>query len=146
MAFACDIVIATEGASFIQPFCKLGLVPDAGGTWILPQLVGRARALGLALLGDTVGAQQAADWGLIWKCVPDGDFVAEVHAVAARLAAGPTLGFARIKQAIDAAATSTLSNQLDLERDFQRELGYSQDYAEGVSAFSGKRSPGFVGR
>lgn len=146
IALACDLVIAVEGASFIQPFCKLGLVPDAGGTWSLPQLVGRARALGLALLGDTLGAQQAADWGLIWKSVPAGDFEAEVNAVARKLAAGPTLGLVRTKQAIDAAATATLEQQLDLERDFQRELGYSQDYAEGVSAFTDKRAPNFAGR
>jgi 2-(1,2-epoxy-1,2-dihydrophenyl)acetyl-CoA isomerase len=146
IALACDVVIAVETASFIQPFCKLGLVPDAGGTWSLPQLVGRARALGLALLGDALGARQAADWGLIWKCVPAGDFEAEVDAIARKLAAGPTLGLARTRQAIDAAAAHTLDQQLDLERDFQRELGYSRDYAEGVSAFTEKRAPDFAGR
>ena len=146
IALACDIVIAVETAIFVQPFCKLGLVPDAGGTWSLPHLVGRARALGLVLLGDAVGAQQAADWGLIWKCVPAAGFEAEVNAVARKLATGPTLGFARTKQAIDAAATATLDQQLNLERDFQRELGYSQDYAEGVSAFTEKRTAKFAGR
>lgn len=146
IALACDIVIAVETARFIQPFCNLGLVPDSGGTWVLPKLVGRARALGMTLLGDALSAQQAADWGLIWKCVPAGDFEAEVNAVATKLAAGPTLGLARTKQAIDAAATSTLGQLLDLERDFQRELGYSLDYAEGVRAFSNKRPPAFVGR
>lgn len=146
IALACDIVVAVETAKFIQPFCNLGLVPDAGGTWFLPQLVGRARAMGLALLGDTLSATQAADWGLIWKCLPAADFEAEVTVLARRLAAGPTLGFARTKQAIDAAATSTLDAQLDRERDAQRELGYSLDYAEGVSAFMGKRKPQFQGK
>jgi 2-(1,2-epoxy-1,2-dihydrophenyl)acetyl-CoA isomerase len=146
IALACDIVVAVETAKFIQPFCNLGLVPDAGGTWFLPQLVGRARAMGLALLGDTLSATQAAEWGLIWKCLPTADFEAEVTALARKLAAGPTLGFARTKQAIDAAATSTLDAQLDRERDAQRELGYSHDYAEGVSAFLGKRKPQFQGK
>jgi 2-(1,2-epoxy-1,2-dihydrophenyl)acetyl-CoA isomerase len=146
IALACDIVIAVQTASFIQSFCKLGLVPDAGGTWVLPKLVGRARAMGLALLGDTLSAQQAADWGLIWKCVPTADFEAEVNAVAHKLATGPTMGFASTKKAIDAAATSTLNEQLDRERDLQRELGYSLDYAEGVAAFTQKRMPRFVGK
>jgi 2-(1,2-epoxy-1,2-dihydrophenyl)acetyl-CoA isomerase len=134
-----------QTASFIQPFCKLGLVPDAGGTWLLPQLVGRARAVGLALLGDKLGAEQAAQWGLIWKCVAAADFENEVNAVARTLAAGPTLGYVRTREAIDQAATSTLDSQLDLERDMQRELGNSEDYAEGVKAFIAKRPPVFVG-
>jgi 2-(1,2-epoxy-1,2-dihydrophenyl)acetyl-CoA isomerase len=146
IALACDIVIAVQTASFIQPFCKLGLVPDAGGTWLLPQLVGRARAMGLALLGDKLSAEQAAQWGLIWKCVATADFEAEVHAIARTLAAGPTLGYLRTRQAIDAAATSTLDAQLDLEAGMQRELGNSLDYAEGVKAFIAKRPPVFVGQ
>ena len=145
IALACDIVIAVQTASFIQPFCKLGLVPDAGGTWLLPQLVGRARAVGLSLLGDKLSASQAAEWGLIWKCVATADFQAEVNAVAKSLAAGPTLGYIRTREAIDAAATSTLDAQLDKERDMQRELGNSEDYAEGVRAFIAKRPPVFVG-
>jgi 2-(1,2-epoxy-1,2-dihydrophenyl)acetyl-CoA isomerase len=146
IAFACDIVIAVETAKFIQPFCKLGLVPDAGGTWFLPQLVGRARALGLALLGDTLSAEQAAEWGLIWKCTSTADFESIVNTIVQQLATGPTLGFVRTKQAIDGAATSTLEAQLDREGDFQRELGYSQDFIEGVNAFMTKRPPQFIGQ
>ena len=146
IALACDIVIAVQTASFIQPFCKLGLVPDAGGTWLLPQLVGRARAMGLALLGDKLSAEQAAQWGLIWKCVATADFEAEVKAIARTLAAGPTLGYVRTREAIDKAATSTLDSQLDLEAALQRELGNSADYAEGVRAFIAKRAPVFVGQ
>ena len=146
IALACDIVIAVQTASFIQPFCKLGLVPDAGGTWLLPQLVGRARAMGLALLGDKLGAEQAAQWGLIWKCVAASEFESEVAAVARTLAAGPTLGYVRTREAIDQAATNTLDSQLDIEAVMQRELGNSQDYPEGVRAFIAKRPPVFVGR
>ena len=146
IALACDIVIAVQTASFIQPFCRLGLVPDAGGTWLLPQAVGRARAMGLALLGDKLSAEQAMQWGLIWKCAASADFEAEVSSVAKALAAGPTLGYVRTREAIDAAATSTLDAQLDLEAVMQRELGNSQDYAEGVKAFIGKRPPVFVGQ
>jgi 2-(1,2-epoxy-1,2-dihydrophenyl)acetyl-CoA isomerase len=146
IALACDIVIAVQTASFIQPFCKLGLVPDAGGTWLLQHAVGRARAMGLALLGDKLSAEQAAQWGLIWKCVATADFDTEVHHVASTLAAGPTLGYVRTREAIDAAATSTLDSQLDLEAGMQRELGNTQDYAEGVKAFIAKRPPVFVGQ
>ena len=146
IALACDIVIAVQTASFIQPFCKLGLVPDAGGTWLLPQLVGRARAVGLALLGDKLSAAQAQEWGLIWKCVATQDFDKEVTTVASALAAGPTLGYVRTREAIDAAATSTLDSQLDLEASLQRELGNSRDYAEGVKAFIAKRPPVFAGQ
>jgi len=145
IALACDIVIAVQTASFIQPFCKLGLVPDAGGTWLLPQLVGRARAVGLAMLGDKLSAEQAQEWGLIWKCVAVADFETEVSKLARTLAAGPTLGYLRTREAIDAAATNTLDSQLDMERDMQRELGNSRDYAEGVQAFIAKRPPVFVG-
>ena len=145
IALACDIVIAVQTASFIQPFCKLGLVPDAGGTWLLPQLVGRARAVGLAMLGDKLSAELAAQWGLIWKCVATADFEAEVGSIVKTLAAGPTLGYLRTREAIDHAATSSLDSQLDLERDMQRELGNSRDYAEGVQAFIAKRPPVFVG-
>ena len=146
IALACDIVVATRSASFIQPFCKLGLVPDTGGTYHLPRLVGTARAMGLALLGDKLTAEQAADWGLIWKCVDDDAFAGEVEQMAAQFASGPTKGFARTKQAIYASPANTFDAQLDLERDYMRELGASDDYREGVSAFIEKRTPRFTGR
>ncbi|HYM47870.1 MAG TPA: 2-(1,2-epoxy-1,2-dihydrophenyl)acetyl-CoA isomerase PaaG [Burkholderiaceae bacterium] len=144
--FACDLVYAAQSASFIQSFSKLGLVPDCGGTWWLPRLIGPARALGLALLGDKLPATQAADWGLIWRCVEDGELMATVMTVARQLAAGPTLGFVRTRQAIDAAMLLPFSAALDLERDYQRELGRSSDYREGVSAFVEKRAARFTGR
>jgi len=146
LALACDLVVATRSASFIEPFCKLGLIPDTGGTYFLPRLVGTARAMGLALLGDKLTAEQAADWGLIWKCIDDDLFVAEVEKLATQLASGPTKGFARTKQAIYASPDNTLDAQLDLERDYMRELGYSEDYREGVAAFVGKRAPLFRGK
>src|SRR5262245_30205878 len=146
IALACDIVIAARSASFIQSFAKLGLVPDSGGTWSLPRLVGTARALGLALLGDKLSAEQAAQWGLIWRCVDDASFATEVDQLAKQLAAAPTRGLARTKQAIYGSGLRTLEQQLDVERDLQRELGYSADYAEGVAAFTEKRAPRFTGR
>jgi 2-(1,2-epoxy-1,2-dihydrophenyl)acetyl-CoA isomerase len=145
IALACDIVIAAQSASFIQAFCKLGLVPDSGGTWFLPRLIGNARALGLAMLGDKLSATQAEAWGLIWRCVEDSQFKSVVDELARQLAAAPTLGLARTKQAIYAGWGQGLAQQLDLERDYQRELGYSNDYREGVAAFTAKRSPHFVG-
>jgi 2-(1,2-epoxy-1,2-dihydrophenyl)acetyl-CoA isomerase len=145
IALACDIVVATRSASFIQPFCRLGLVPDTGGTYFLPRLVGTARALGLALLGDKLAAEQAADWGLIWKCIDDDTFALEVDKIATHLASAPTKGLARTKQAIYASAGNTFDVQLDLERDYMRELGFSNDYREGVSAFIAKRAPNFTG-
>ena len=145
IALACDLVIAARSASFVQSFCKLGLVPDSGGTWVLPRLVGQARALGLALLGDKLPAQQAADWGLIWRCVDDGEFAATVDALAAQLAAAPTRGLVRSKQAIRSSAQYSLEQQLDIERDYMRELGASADYAEGVAAFIEKRAARFTG-
>ena len=146
IALACDIVIATRSASFIQAFCKIGLVPDSGGTYFLPRLVGSARAMGLAFFGDRVTAEQAAEWGLIWKCVDDAEFVATTDAMAAQLADAPTAGLAAIKRALYASSGNTLEQQLDVERDAQRALGNSADYREGVAAFLEKRAPRFSGR
>jgi len=146
IALACDIVIATKSASFIQAFCKIGLVPDSGGTYFLPRLVGSARAMGLAFFGDRVTAEQAAEWGLIWKCVDDGEFVATTDAMAAQFADAPTAGLAAIKRALYASSGNTLEQQLDVERDAQRALGNSADYREGVAAFLEKRAPRFSGR
>jgi len=130
IALACDLVIAAKSASFIQAFCKIGLLPDSGGTYFLPRLVGTARAMGLSLLGDKLPAQQAADWGLIWKCVDDADLASTVDALLA----------------LHASSSATLEAQLDLERDLQRELGNSADYREGVAAFLAKRAPQFTGK
>jgi 2-(1,2-epoxy-1,2-dihydrophenyl)acetyl-CoA isomerase len=146
LALGCDLVIAARSASFIQSFAKLGLVPDCGGTWILPRLAGNARALGLALLGDKLSAEQAAEWGLIWQCVDDADLPAVVQSLAERLAVAPTRGLAATKSAIYGAWEHDLAAQLRVERDHQRALGYSEDYAEGVAAFSAKRTPRFTGR
>jgi 2-(1,2-epoxy-1,2-dihydrophenyl)acetyl-CoA isomerase len=145
IALACDVVVAARSASFIQPFCKLGLVPDSGGTFWLTRALGAPRAMGLSLFGDRVGAEQAEQWGLIWKCVDDAELGCTVQAMARQLAAGPTRGYARVKAAIQAAEAQGLEAQLDLERDFQRELGYSADYLEGVTAFMEKRPPRFSG-
>ncbi len=146
IALACDLVLAAHSASFVQAFARIGLVPDSGGTWFLPRLVGPARALGLALLGEKLPAIEAAQWGLIWRCIDDDDFAAEVDSLAGRLAEAPTLALRRIKQAIADSWRHTLEQQLDVERDLQRELGFSADYAEGVAAFIAKREPRFVGR
>src|ERR1700682_1052836 len=145
IALACDIVIAAKSASFIQAFSKIGLIPDSGGTYFLPRLVGSARAMGLAMLGDKLSAEQAAAWGLIWKCVDDAEFPASVEALVQQLSTAATRGLAATKQAIYAAGENTLEAQLDLERDVQRELGRSADYREGVSAFAAKRPPKFSG-
>jgi 2-(1,2-epoxy-1,2-dihydrophenyl)acetyl-CoA isomerase len=146
IALACDIVIAAESASFIQSFCSIGLVPDSGGTWTLPRLAGRARALGMALLGERISARQAEDWGLIWKCVADAELASTAERMARHLATRPTRGLGLIKRAMLASSDNSLDDQLDLERDLQRLAGRSEDYREGVSAFMEKREPEFKGR
>ncbi len=146
IALACDLVIAARSAAFVQAFSKIGLVPDSGGTWLLPRLAGHARAMGLALLGEKLPAERAAQWGLIWRCVEDGELAAEVDTLARQLAAAPTRGLARTKQAMLEGWSRTLEQQLDAERDYQQELGRSADYAEGVAAFMEKRVPRFTGR
>lgn len=145
LAFACDIVVAARSASFVMAFSRIGLVPDAGGTWFLPRLAGDARARALAMLGERVGAEQAESWGLIWRCVDDGRIMSEGRALARQLAESPTRALAGIKRALAAGATNDLAAQLDLERELQRELGFSDDYREGVNAFKEKRPPRFTG-
>jgi 2-(1,2-epoxy-1,2-dihydrophenyl)acetyl-CoA isomerase len=146
IALACDLVVAARSAVFVQAFAKLGLVPDSGGTWFLPRLVGTARAMGLAFLGDKLSAEQAAQWGLIWRCVEDAEFKTVVDDMARQLASAPTRGLARTKQAIYESWGRPLQDQLDAERDFQSELGRTSDYAEGVAAFGEKRAPRFSGK
>jgi 2-(1,2-epoxy-1,2-dihydrophenyl)acetyl-CoA isomerase len=146
IALACDLVIAGRSAKFIQSFANLGLVPDSGGSWHLPRLVGQARALGLALTAEPLPAEKAADWGLIWKCVDDDALDAEVDALAARLAALPPLGLAAIKGIIRTSGERTLDQELDLQRDEMRRLGFTEDYREGVAAFLEKRPATYHGR
>lgn len=146
IALACDIVIAAKSAKFIQSFAAIGLIPDSGGTWVLPRLVGQARALGLALTGEPLEAERAADWGLIWKAVDDDQLDAEVDGLARRFAAGPTRGLARIKSMLRQSWEQNLDAELDRQRDAMRELGLSDDYREGVAAFMEKRKPTFTGK
>jgi 2-(1,2-epoxy-1,2-dihydrophenyl)acetyl-CoA isomerase len=145
LALAGDLVYAARSARFIQSFARIGLIPDSGGTYFLPRRVGMARAFGLALLGEPLSAEQAVSWGLIWDVVDDDQLMGIANAVARKLAAGPTSGFGRIKQALNASTSNTLETQLDLERDLQRLAGRSDDYAEGVAAFMAKREAVFKG-
>jgi len=146
IALACDLVVAARSAAFIQAFSKIALVPDCGGTYWLPRLAGLQRAMGMALLAERVSGEDAERWGLIWKCVDDAKLMDEANALARALAAGPTHTYGMIKKALHASAGNTLEQQLDLERDFQREVGRHTDYREGVAAFLEKRKPMFKGR
>lgn len=146
IALACDLVVAARSASFIQAFSKIGLVPDSGGTWLLPRLVGRAQALGLALLGDKLPAEEAARIGLIWRSVPDDELAASAQALAARLAGMPTQALVAIRGALDAGAQSDFEGALKHEAALQRTLGFAHDYQEGVQAFAQKRAPRFTDR
>ncbi len=146
IALACDIVIAAKSAKFIQSFANIGLIPDSGGTWALPRLVGQARALGLALTAEPLPAAKAEEWGLIWKAVDDEALDAEVDALALRFAAAPTRGLAAIKRMIRESWAHSLDEELDLQRDAMRELGFSDDYREGIAAFMEKRKPNFTGK
>lgn len=146
LALNCDMVLAAHSAKFIQSFSKVGLIPDTGGSWQLTRLLGPARARGLALTAEPITAAQAADWGLIWKALPDEALMDEARTMAEKFASGPTFGYAATKRAIDAAATNTLDAHLELEADLMKACGESADYAEGVAAFLGKRAPAFTGR
>ena len=139
IALACDVVLAARSASFVQSFARLGLVPDSGGTWFLPRLVGPARAMGLALLAEPLPAADAERWGLIWKALDDAQLMSEALALARKLAAGPTRGYGLIKRALHASQGNSLDAQLDLERDLQREAGFSEEYRKGVAAFLEKK-------
>ena len=146
IALAADVVIAAKSAKFIQAFANLGLIPDSGGSWILPQLLGQARAMGMALTGEPITAEKAEEWGLIWKTVDDDALESEAEALISRFAKGPTRGLAGTKKLIRGAFSHTLEEQLKIERDLQRELGKTDDYAEGVDAFINKRKPEFKGK
>jgi len=145
LALACDLIIAAKSAYFLQAFSKIGLIPDTGGTWFLPQRVGMARAMGLAMLADKLPAEKAQDWGLIWQAVDDAELAPTVDKLAAQLAAMPTKALVRTRAAMHAAPNHTLEQQLSLEAGFMRELGWSPDFAEGVAAFMEKRAPKFTG-
>lgn len=146
LALACDIVYAARSASFIQSFGKIGLIPDSGGSWTLPRLVGHARAMGMAMLAEKIPAQQAEAWGMIWKCVDDDALMDEAMQQAKFLATQPTRGLGYIKRVLQASLANTLDEQLDLERDMMRIAGRTQDYREGVNAFMNKREPKFTGQ
>ena len=145
LALVCDMVVATESAAFMLPFAKIGLIPDTACSWIVPQRLGFARAMGLAMTGEKLPATKAAEWGLIWEAVPNDDFAARIDALAAQLAAMPTKALVRTRQAMLTASSHTLEQHLTLEGMLMREMGRSADYVEGVSAFLEKRAPRFTG-
>ncbi|SFN84712.1 2-(1,2-epoxy-1,2-dihydrophenyl)acetyl-CoA isomerase PaaG [Xenorhabdus japonica] len=146
LALACDIVIASRTASFIQAFCRIGLTPDSGGSWFLPHKIGQARAMGMALLGEKISAEQALDWGMIWQVVKPEELEDKTQELARHLATQPTVALGCTKQATYAAVSNTLDQQLDLERDLQRRCGHSEDFREGISTFMEKRQPTFKGK
>ena len=146
IALACDIVLAAKRAKFLQAFAKIGLVPDSGGTYFLPRLLGDARARALCLLAEPISAEKAEEWGLIYRAVDDEALMEEAIALAKHLATQPTIGLGLIKQALNASASNSLDEQLDLERDYQGQAGRTPDYMEGVMAFMEKRAPNFTGR
>ena len=146
LALAADMVIAARSANFIQAFAHIGLVPDSGGTWFLPRRIGFARAAGLFLTGESITAEQAESWGLIWKVVEDAKLAEETVALAQKLAQAPTKTLGLMKRLLDASGSNTLDQQLDMERDLQRVAGSSEDYREGVAAFREKRKANFKGK
>ena len=146
IALACDIVIAAKTAAFAFVFCKIGLVPDSGGSWNLPRALGLPRAKGLALLGEKLSAEKAEQWGLIWQCVDDEQLMTAAKQLAEHLATQPTQGLAAIKQLLNVSFSNPLHQQLELEKDAMRRLGQSNDYREGVAAFIEKRAPQFTGK
>ncbi|NYT78213.1 2-(1,2-epoxy-1,2-dihydrophenyl)acetyl-CoA isomerase [Alcaligenaceae bacterium] len=146
VALVCDVVMAVKSSRFIQAFARIGLMPDAGGTYIWPRMVGTQRAMGAALFGEPVSAEKAEAWGLIWRCIPDEELGATIESVQAWLANGATRAFAATKHAIYASGDNSLEEQINLERDYQRDLGYSDDYQEGMTAFREKRPPRFSGQ
>lgn len=144
LALVCDIVVAAKSSAFVSVFApRLGLIPDMGCTWLLPRLLGRARARAMAITGEKVSAATAAEWGMIWKCVEDGELMGEVMSIAGKIAKGPSNAFGEVKKALDIAEKNSLSDQLDYERDIQGVLGDHPNFTEGVMAFATKREPSF---